>query len=250
MVYSGSANMSRASQYGNDENLLEIRGSRRIAGIYLAEFMRLYEHYRARALFIRRKQEGSMATFRLDDTSRWMAVGASHLRDSRLEDKRKVILHYDFLRPYRRSTVTHRRDEALDVLGSAQNITVVTRVVGPDRLRQQLYDSELAGVRTRRSRDLTWLAASVRSPRRIGRRLLRLFRNGKAVSQSSRPTHLHAMYGRPGWLKSQYERWFNHCDDLRKKLPIKATVVVSRLQDGETIITESWQEAMREYPSS
>ena len=71
VVYSGSANMSNASQYGNDENLLEIRGSRRIAGIYLAEFMRLYEHYRARALFIRRQQENSMTTFRLDDTSRW-----------------------------------------------------------------------------------------------------------------------------------------------------------------------------------
>ena len=70
LVYSGSANMSNASQYGNDENLLEIRGSRRIAGIYLAEFMRLYEHYRARALFIRRQQENSMTTFRLDDTSR------------------------------------------------------------------------------------------------------------------------------------------------------------------------------------
>jgi len=71
VIYSGSANMSNASQYGNDENLLEIRGSRRIAGIYLAEFMRLYEHYRARALFIRRQNEGSMTTFKLDGTSRW-----------------------------------------------------------------------------------------------------------------------------------------------------------------------------------
>jgi phosphatidylserine/phosphatidylglycerophosphate/cardiolipin synthase-like enzyme len=71
VIYSGSANMSKASQYDNDENLLEIRGSRRIAGIYLAEFMRLYEHYRARALFIRRQEENSMTTFRLDNTSRW-----------------------------------------------------------------------------------------------------------------------------------------------------------------------------------
>ena len=51
-IYSGSANMSNNSVYKNDENLLEIKGSPRLARIYLAEFMRLYEHYRARARYI------------------------------------------------------------------------------------------------------------------------------------------------------------------------------------------------------
>lgn len=50
LIYSGSANMSKNSLYKNDENLLEIRGSTRLASIYLAEFLRLYEHYRARAV--------------------------------------------------------------------------------------------------------------------------------------------------------------------------------------------------------
>jgi phosphatidylserine/phosphatidylglycerophosphate/cardiolipin synthase-like enzyme len=49
VVYTGSANMSRNSEQYNDENLLEIRDAR-IAAIYLAEFLRLYEHYRARAV--------------------------------------------------------------------------------------------------------------------------------------------------------------------------------------------------------
>ena len=49
MIYTGSANMSKQSVNNNDENLLEIMGSRRLAGAYLAEFLRLYEHYRARA---------------------------------------------------------------------------------------------------------------------------------------------------------------------------------------------------------
>ncbi len=71
VIYSGSANMSGNSQYGNDENLLEIRGSGRMGRIYLAEFMRLYEHYRARALFIRYKQEGKLTTFKLDSDSGW-----------------------------------------------------------------------------------------------------------------------------------------------------------------------------------
>jgi phosphatidylserine/phosphatidylglycerophosphate/cardiolipin synthase-like enzyme len=51
-IYTGSANMSGNSVFGNDENLLEIKGSPRLGRIYLAEFMRLYEHYRARAHYI------------------------------------------------------------------------------------------------------------------------------------------------------------------------------------------------------
>ncbi|BAX60793.1 phospholipase D-like domain-containing protein [Burkholderia stabilis] len=58
VVYTGSANMSRNSEQYNDENLLEIR-DKRIAAIYLAEFLRLYEHYRARALAIGAKQRGA-----------------------------------------------------------------------------------------------------------------------------------------------------------------------------------------------
>ena len=58
VVYTKPANMSRNSEQYNDENLLEIR-DQRIAAIYLAEFLRLYEHYRARALAINAKQHGT-----------------------------------------------------------------------------------------------------------------------------------------------------------------------------------------------
>jgi phosphatidylserine/phosphatidylglycerophosphate/cardiolipin synthase-like enzyme len=54
IVFTGSANLSDSSTHGNDENMLEIRDCPRIARMYLAEFMRLYEHYRARAQFNRR----------------------------------------------------------------------------------------------------------------------------------------------------------------------------------------------------
>ena len=51
--------MSGNSVFNNDENLLEIKGSPRLARIYLAEFLRLYEHYRARARYIEfRQSEG------------------------------------------------------------------------------------------------------------------------------------------------------------------------------------------------
>lgn len=50
-IFTGSANLSENSTHKNDENLLEITGSPELARTYLAEFMRLYEHYRARALW-------------------------------------------------------------------------------------------------------------------------------------------------------------------------------------------------------
>lgn len=50
-IYTGSANMSKNSVSHNDENLLEIKGNLPLAQLYLAEFLRLYNHYRARALW-------------------------------------------------------------------------------------------------------------------------------------------------------------------------------------------------------
>jgi phosphatidylserine/phosphatidylglycerophosphate/cardiolipin synthase-like enzyme len=65
LIYTGSANMSKNSVNNNDENLLEILGSRRLAGIYLAEFLRLYEHYRARAFAPgSNKDDGRLGTTR------------------------------------------------------------------------------------------------------------------------------------------------------------------------------------------
>ena len=50
-IFTGSANLSKNSTSFNDENLFEITGSPELAQTYLAEFMRLYEHYRARAIW-------------------------------------------------------------------------------------------------------------------------------------------------------------------------------------------------------
>ena len=74
VIYTGSANMSGNSVFNNDENLLEIKGSPRLAQIYLAEFLRLYEHYRARASFIKFKmsnQPASQTGFTLQPDRRW-----------------------------------------------------------------------------------------------------------------------------------------------------------------------------------
>ena len=45
VVVAGSANFSAASTTTNDENMIITRGNRRVADIYLGEFMRLYSHH-------------------------------------------------------------------------------------------------------------------------------------------------------------------------------------------------------------
>ena len=64
-VFTGSANMSNNSTHNNDENLLEIKGNVELARTYLAEFMRLYNHYHARAVWDQahpKKKNGSKAS--------------------------------------------------------------------------------------------------------------------------------------------------------------------------------------------
>ncbi|MEK9285462.1 phospholipase D-like domain-containing protein [Bradyrhizobium sp. ISRA442] len=65
VVFTGSANFSGNSLHHNDENMLEITKCPRIAGMYMAEFLRLYEHYRARV-----KSE-DIKTFKLTPDYGW-----------------------------------------------------------------------------------------------------------------------------------------------------------------------------------
>ena len=50
IVVTGSANFSRASTTENDENMIIIRGDRRVADIYFTEFNRLFFHYYFRSV--------------------------------------------------------------------------------------------------------------------------------------------------------------------------------------------------------
>lgn len=87
VIFTGSANMSNNSSFNNDENVMEISGDTRLAEIYLAEFMRLFEHYRARFAYeermgislattstsLRAKSGGNPATFTLSADASWSA---------------------------------------------------------------------------------------------------------------------------------------------------------------------------------
>jgi len=75
VVFTGSANFSGNSLHNNDENLLEITKCPRLARLYFAEFMRLFEHYRARDAFQARMgaggEEPDHARFTLTSDDAW-----------------------------------------------------------------------------------------------------------------------------------------------------------------------------------
>jgi phosphatidylserine/phosphatidylglycerophosphate/cardiolipin synthase-like enzyme len=92
IVYTGSANMSENSEHNNDENLVELK-DRRVASIYLAEFMRLYEHYRARAIAIaetsKKKKRKTKRRLVLQPTRKW---ADKYYRDGSPEAKARIAM--------------------------------------------------------------------------------------------------------------------------------------------------------------
>ena len=86
-IFTGSANLSKNSTNMNDEKMLEITACPRLGQIYLAEFLRLFEQYRARLGFELRAQSGNAtgthdeSTFTLAPdnswTTKWFAPGSS-----------------------------------------------------------------------------------------------------------------------------------------------------------------------------
>jgi phosphatidylserine/phosphatidylglycerophosphate/cardiolipin synthase-like enzyme len=67
VVVSGSANFSAASTNQNDENMLVIRGSKRVADIYFGEYMRLFSHFAFRESLKWRSPDDPPKPLRTDD---------------------------------------------------------------------------------------------------------------------------------------------------------------------------------------
>lgn len=71
IVITGSANFSAASTTANDENMLLIRGDRRVADIYLGEYMRLWNHYAFREWVASESGQAAEGFQHLDAQSTW-----------------------------------------------------------------------------------------------------------------------------------------------------------------------------------
>jgi phosphatidylserine/phosphatidylglycerophosphate/cardiolipin synthase-like enzyme len=81
IVIAGSANFSDASTTQNDENMIVVRGNKRVADIYLGEFMRLYNHHAFRESLQWRKPTDKPKFLRTDDWWKDYFDGSS--RDAR-----------------------------------------------------------------------------------------------------------------------------------------------------------------------
>ena len=74
VVVTGSANFSPPSTNSNDENMIIIRGDKRVADIYFTEFNRLFNHYYFRAVVTElkdKKVKDDQKKFYLSDTDSW-----------------------------------------------------------------------------------------------------------------------------------------------------------------------------------
>jgi phosphatidylserine/phosphatidylglycerophosphate/cardiolipin synthase-like enzyme len=72
-VVTGSANFSTASTTQNDENMLVIRGNKRVCDIYLGEFMRIYNHLSFRSWAAGKSKEELDKVSYLDTSGDWIA---------------------------------------------------------------------------------------------------------------------------------------------------------------------------------
>jgi phosphatidylserine/phosphatidylglycerophosphate/cardiolipin synthase-like enzyme len=90
IIVTGSANFSDASTKGNDENMLIIRGNKRVADIYFTEFQRLFNHYYFRAVHAKattlRPDDPANNLFLREKPAEWLAgYKPGRLRQKRVE---------------------------------------------------------------------------------------------------------------------------------------------------------------------
>jgi phosphatidylserine/phosphatidylglycerophosphate/cardiolipin synthase-like enzyme len=89
LVVTGSANFSKPSQRTNDENMLVIRGDKRVADIYFGEYMRVFDHHYARYIVRLLTDQGRSdpeAGYLKQDTTDWLP---SHFNPASYKSKRR-----------------------------------------------------------------------------------------------------------------------------------------------------------------
>jgi phosphatidylserine/phosphatidylglycerophosphate/cardiolipin synthase-like enzyme len=90
IVVTGSANFSKDSTNANDENMIIIRGDRRVADIYFTEYNRLFNHYYFRAVHEKTKGQDfttgkSFSLFLAEDDSWVQKYQPGNLRQNRVD---------------------------------------------------------------------------------------------------------------------------------------------------------------------
>jgi phosphatidylserine/phosphatidylglycerophosphate/cardiolipin synthase-like enzyme len=91
MLITGSANFSKNSTVNNDENMLVIRGDKRVVDTYLGEFMRLFDHFQFRGTEVGPKtgeKTGKTFTLNLAPDDSWTT---NYFRDGHPKAKERLL---------------------------------------------------------------------------------------------------------------------------------------------------------------
>ena len=89
VVVTGTANFSGPSQDANDENMLVIRGNKRVGDIYFGEFMRIFDHLYSRYVVEKLHAAGKLdpnAGYLKENTEDWLT---SHFKPGSPKEKRR-----------------------------------------------------------------------------------------------------------------------------------------------------------------
>lgn len=92
VVVTGTANFSRPSQVSNDENMLVIRGNKRVADIYFGEFMRIFDHLYSRYIVSKLRASGRSnpdAGYLRENPTIWQAP---HFKPGPKEKRRRYFM--------------------------------------------------------------------------------------------------------------------------------------------------------------
>jgi len=93
LVCSGSANFSSNSLLQNDENMLLVRGDKRVADIYLTEFDRIFRHFYFRDVANEIEAKGKNATGAfLEETDKWTD---SYFKRNAFKTRRRAMFFGD-----------------------------------------------------------------------------------------------------------------------------------------------------------
>lgn len=139
----------------------------------------------------------------LENISSWEVVNAKRVAELKRPEIENLILHYDFLRPFKTKIKNYPNDEALDLLHAADEALILTLWVEPGQLSKQFGEGEM---KRDRKRD------------KVTRKIWK-------------------DYGNPGRVLEYYKNWFA----FSRTLPARH-LVISLTDEPEVFTLEQWED--------
>jgi SAM-dependent methyltransferase len=187
----------------------------------------------------------------ISDLGTWPFIGARHLTNLTEPRMKGLILHYDFLRPFRRGTGTFEEDEALQLLEGAEAVSFVTLWTPPARLERQHLDGKIYRPEQMDPKEPVPSLPSAHGPRGVRAWLGRLPLVGRVLRRREGPAPRHldvlSLYHHPAQVIGCYRRWFDYCDG--HGLKTRTHLIVESGDRLRTYTRGEWEDEVRTYGS-